>query len=164
MLLARDGTCKLADVGLVRCAGTSWRLLLYCLMCFRLPHPRMHDVSRQAARDPPASHAHPADVLPPSSDALVAMCVQARSLMSKAFLTSAGTMGTFAWSAPEVLTGQQVSTAAGERGAGGCMECGPEGSGCLALGLAVLMCSGPQAAPLNLLVAWPIPPPPIFIL
>lgn len=49
VLLARDGTCKIADVGL------------------------------------------------------------ARTLMTKNYLTQAGTMGTFAWSAPEVLTGQPCS-------------------------------------------------------
>jgi serine/threonine protein kinase len=52
VLLARDGTCKLADVGL------------------------------------------------------------ARNLMTKNYLTHAGTLGTFAWSAPEVLTGQQCTTSA----------------------------------------------------
>ncbi|PRW58424.1 serine threonine- kinase isoform B [Chlorella sorokiniana] len=52
VLLTRDGTCKIADVGL------------------------------------------------------------ARTLLTKNFLTHAGTMGTFAWSAPEVLTGQQVATSA----------------------------------------------------
>ncbi|KAL4431266.1 hypothetical protein ABPG75_006522 [Micractinium tetrahymenae] len=52
VLLARDGTCKIADVGL------------------------------------------------------------ARSLLTKTLLSEAGTMGTFAWSAPEVLTGQPCGIAA----------------------------------------------------
>lgn len=52
VLLARDGACKLADVGL------------------------------------------------------------ARSLLTKNYLTHAGTLGTFAWSAPEVLTGQQCTVSA----------------------------------------------------
>ncbi|EFN59227.1 hypothetical protein CHLNCDRAFT_138200 [Chlorella variabilis] len=52
VLLARDGACKLADVGL------------------------------------------------------------ARSLLTKNYLTHAGTLGTFAWSAPEVLTGQQCTFSA----------------------------------------------------
>lgn len=84
MLLARDGTCKLADVGLARKCGAAprhgpmWMRLQGAGWCALLGLPK----------PPPA--ACPRMPTPPSL--LLFFC----SLKEKAYLTNAGTMGTFA--------------------------------------------------------------------
>lgn len=116
ILLARDGTAKIADVGVARiltqaCPGFAEPCMTDLFTCWSCAASLRHVLIATVHCCPmpaPAERSHTAASLPPCAGKPHAADMQAPDV--QAYVSQLGEIaGTFAWAAPELLLGQRCS-------------------------------------------------------